>query len=574
MPADTTAMQPPSAFSYAVPLVCVAALLVPHDFGSVYSVSKSAVLLIGLLWLTPVAQPRFSWDGTRLLVAALWLWPLVSAAWHSGRLGFHGRDSFSFLTAWCIIGAALLHQNSLTNHTRDALRSGITLSAVVTALWLLMTALWQGTTLSSPETWGAAGAWGNRNVAAHFLVLALALGARPRPQPWFEGLAAAALVASGSRAACAAGLLWVLCHPWWRRDPKRLLVALLLLTSCLSFFVWRHPDARRFAAFLAAPDRYVAERLAQPAVIAEREAVFRGKSDSALSRLILWRHSLQLASHQPWLGYGPGQFRVAYPSRVRTPDPNLSDTFRPFHAHQGLLEAAALFGVPWLLLALLAMTRFAARRKECSWRNALGLQLLLAMVSINYTNSFLIVLLILCAPAPVPTPTGASAAPRPSRLLLTIALLTAALSARPGIQQLAARQTGWIPTWFAVQQAQTAADQGRIRDAWRAMCRELYADPYGPTPRHNLATLWEHWAQRDTTLDTASAAALYRDNALRFPFYRASYSDAVRLSGAAPNEQRPRDDAAWERWLSLQPAPDPRQNPWPSPTEKRPSPAR
>ncbi len=570
MLATATPASPPPAFSFALPLVCVAALLVPHDFGSVYSVGKSIVLLIGLLWLTPRRRIGLSMDHSLLLGATLWLWPLVSALWHSGRLGFHTRDSFSFLTAWCAIGAALLLQVTLTKSTRAALRSGITFSAVVTALWLLLAALWQGTTLSSPEVWGAAGPWGNRNVAAHFLVLALALGGQPRRRPWFEIVLAAALLASGSRAACAAGLLWLLCQPWWRRDPRRLLGALLLLCGGLSLFLWRDSDARRFATYLIAPDRYVAARLTQPAVIDERAVVFRGKSDSALSRLILWRHSLQLVAHKPWLGYGPGQFRVAYPGRVRAPDPNLSDTFRPFHAHQGLLEAATLFGVPWLLLALLALTKFTTQRDAPPWRQALFLQLLLAMVSINYTNSFIIVLLLVCAPPagqPDPTPSSAS---RPFRAAATIFLVAIALAARPGLQQFAARQTGLAPTWLALAQARSAADQGRYQEAWHSICRELYADPYGPTPRHNLATLWEHWAQRDPTIDPEPAAALYRDNARRFPFYRASHSDAVRLSGRDldknPGEQPSPDDAAWERWLSSHPAPDPRRNPWlPSP---------
>lgn len=572
MPVGAPPYPPTPAFSPAMLVVCVAALLVPHDFGSVYSVGKSALLLLGLVWLVPSVRPRLANPAILLFGILVWLWPPVSALWHSGRLGFHARDGFTFLTAWLVIGLALCLQATQTEQTRAAVRGGITLSAVVTAVWMLLVFLTQGTTLAAPDTWGAAGPWGNRNSAAQFLVLALALGGAPRPRPWFTLLTAVALLASGSRAACAAGLLWWLWQPWWRHDPRRLLAALFILTTATGAWLWHSGETRHSVSYLTAPDRYVAERLAQPAVISDRDAAFRGKSDSALSRLILWRHSLQLATRKPWFGFGPGQFRVAYPTQVRAPDPNLNDTFRPFHAHQALLEAAALFGLPWLVLALATGAMFVAQHRDPSWRLALALQGLLAMVSLNYTNCFLIVLLLVCAPEAVRHGTPAvqhDALPAPTpywrRTVVTLLLLSAALLTRPAPQQRAARALGLAPTWFAAHQARAAADQGRYQDAWRALCRELYADPYGPTPRHNLATLWEHWAQRDAAVPPACAAALYRDNARRFPFYRASHTDAVRLGDADTAGQNPFDNAAWESWLSTQPAPDPRQNPWPSP---------
>jgi O-antigen ligase len=229
--------------------------------------------------------------------------------------------------------------------------------------------------------WGLIEAWGgwsspvavrrpaasyvNRNVAAQALVpllpltLAAAAAARRRSHRW-PCLAAAALglmllvvirgrgswIAALLAAAATAVLLAV-----WARGRIRwraLAVPAVGLTACAAAAAW-------------VPYRGV-EPL--PTVRRSVELLVTEYEGSTLeTREALWRNGLAMLRDQPWLGTGPGRFRVVYPlyhdAAVR--DARFGLDKQPAHAHNDLLQSAVELGLP-AALVLLALVVVAAAR--------------------------------------------------------------------------------------------------------------------------------------------------------------------------------------------------------------------
>ena len=112
------------------------------------------------------------------------------------------------------------------------------------------------------------------------------------------------------------------------------------------------------------------------------ESIFtRSTANAAMTlRLALWRDTLEIISHHPWLGVGWGQFNFVW---TLTPLPHRAgDVFD--HAHSLPLQLAAELGLPVaaLVLSLLAALLWRARSALRS-RHGMTAALLLATISLH-----------------------------------------------------------------------------------------------------------------------------------------------------------------------------------------------
>lgn len=558
----------PIPWTPIVVITAVGAALIPHDFGGVYSIHKSAVWLAALVWLT-AGRPQRQNPPRRIATLLLLIYPWFSAFIHHGRFGYHVPDAFNFLIFFAIVSVAYRVRGALQPSHQQEIGLGLTLGALATAAWMISYAVLYGLAPTSPDHFGLGGSWGNRNLASHFLVAAWCLGRWPTGRTGLaaRGLVVAAVIAGQSRAALAALLYLILQNLFAQASPRQrrhlatggFTAALLLV--CLA---GSSEYGRQVGRYSFHPDRYVVALQQQPTQIAERAPLFRGKTYNLFVRLLLHRQAPDLIAAAPWLGHGPGQYRVAYPKATRGPDPNLSDTYRPHHAHNLLVEAAVLFGLPWMLL--LAALLFQAWRAvpEARWRTALLLQALIALVSINYVNAYLVSLLILTAPV-TPAETQSAKASLPLKCGLVAVLAAMVLLSTTSRQMQAAALIGTDTRWFAEQHARAAAQDNHTIQAWHHQRAALYQDPYGPTLRHNLATAWERLTQENPTVDPCPPLALFRDNARRFPFYRNSQTDARRLATRLSQPCNDLNPKRWESWLQ-QPDPVSPERGFPAPS--------
>lgn len=110
-----------------------------------------------------------------------------------------------------------------------------------------------------------------------------------------------------------------------------------------------------------------------PSVGRSVELLFIHYEGSTLeTREVLWRNSAAMALEYPWLGVGPGRFRVVYPlfHRAAVVDQRFGLTQQPVHVHNDLLQAAVELGWPAAVALLVliggAVLRTAAQMQEIS----------------------------------------------------------------------------------------------------------------------------------------------------------------------------------------------------------------
>jgi O-antigen ligase len=204
--------------------------------------------------------------------------------------------------------------------------------------------------------------FGNTNRAAEFLapVVAVALAARAMPGRALRGisslalpLAVCALLLTESRAGVLAAGAGVL--------------ALVLLPSPLQFVRTRRLDLALLAIgallplLLAGGDAYRLKSVAE----SEAPIVSRDYSPN-LQRLLLLEGTVAMIERAPWLGHGPGSFRVAFPPYRSAEEAKLPTllgaTSRAEDPHDQYLLTAAESGIPaavalllFLLLALVSL---------------------------------------------------------------------------------------------------------------------------------------------------------------------------------------------------------------------------
>ncbi|MEA3297311.1 MAG: O-antigen ligase family protein, partial [candidate division Zixibacteria bacterium] len=65
------------------------------------------------------------------------------------------------------------------------------------------------------------------------------------------------------------------------------------------------------------------------------------------SRLFIWKNSLEIVRNHPLFGVGTGNFQIAYASHL---DPDVPDFRKHAHAHNDLLNIAAISGLPGMIL--------------------------------------------------------------------------------------------------------------------------------------------------------------------------------------------------------------------------------
>jgi len=167
----------------------------------------------------------------------------------------------------------------------------------------------------------------------------------------FSAALAAALRRDGPRGpwrwAAGAFAAFALAHILWACSRGGLVAA-----ACgAGVFAWRHLSRRRFLLpFLA-----LAAALALGGVLA---LATRAKSDVAQSfkRPQIWKAAVQIALDHPVFGAGPGEFADAFLKHNFPAGYGLGNyRARAEHAHSEVLESAAEFGWPGLILLLAAL---------------------------------------------------------------------------------------------------------------------------------------------------------------------------------------------------------------------------
>jgi O-antigen ligase/Flp pilus assembly protein TadD len=200
---------------------------------------------------------------------------------------------------------------------------------------------------------GRAGAFfGNPNfLGGHLamlfpLALALAMDGRHRGARRWLGWGVAALIAAGLVASQTRGA--------WIGAASGTLLLLILCRKKIPGLLTRNRAAlgSLLMATLLALGLFVATH-AQ--TLGRLKGMFSGDEEIA-RRLTLMRCSLQMAQEHPWLGSGPGNFRLLFPSVQSAGLSQDKLRNRPYivseHAHNDLIQMAAECGIPAALLML------------------------------------------------------------------------------------------------------------------------------------------------------------------------------------------------------------------------------
>jgi O-antigen ligase len=225
--------------------------------------------------------------------------------------------------------------------------------------------------LSIPVISTPGSTFGNRNLAAEVMAMALPLGmgavagARTQGSRWVL-LASLALEvvflgvtrARGAWLGAACGLVLAM---WLERKRlNRTVLAVAVPASVVAAIAAAVPG--RFTP------RDAGDAKRYSGVVEVLQEGVDARSTALRTRLGLWRRSLAMVRDHPLLGVGPGNWPVAFPPYAEpgaTRDGVLSASRAPRQAHDDLLERAAETGLPGLLAlgALAAGTVMAARRR-------------------------------------------------------------------------------------------------------------------------------------------------------------------------------------------------------------------
>jgi len=213
--------------------------------------------------------------------------------------------------------------------------------------------------------------FGNRNIAAEAMAMSLPLAwplvagsarRHARVLAWvailFELLFLAVTRARGAWVGAALGLAVMFWLERRRLSRRRVLGALgaLVIAGVVAALPgrWTPHDA-------GDTKRYVgAVGLLEQSVDVESVAL--------RTRRGIWRRTVAMVTDHPWLGVGPGNWPVAFPTYAEPEaarDGVLTATLAPRQAHDDLLERAAETGIPGLfaLLLLVAAISLAAKRR-------------------------------------------------------------------------------------------------------------------------------------------------------------------------------------------------------------------
>ncbi len=109
-------------------------------------------------------------------------------------------------------------------------------------------------------------------------------------------------------------------------------------------------------------------------------------------RAFIWKNSLQVIKENPVFGVGQGNFKAAYTSHLR---PDIPEKRKHVHAHNDLLNVAAIAGIPGMLIFFgmwIAVMAFLSkgwqRRYKSGWDGSFFLGALLASLVFFVTSLF------------------------------------------------------------------------------------------------------------------------------------------------------------------------------------------
>lgn len=377
----------------------------------------------------------------------------------------------------------------ITPQQRESLAVGLGWAAIAVSVYSICQRLgWDWIAYESPGQ--TSSFMGNPNFTAHFLWLAWALAKFASKNSAHAGYAlmGVAIFLSGSRAVIGMWLVWILAvffykrrrRPWFNGLAVMIIAGAMLVTA---------KDLVTCLNYIAYPETYVTEFRQQPSLIADRDPWFRGKRFSIMTRVALYSNSGQLLVENPITGIGAGQFRAHYPSVAQAimADVNLSDAYRAEAVHQGLMELAILYGLPWLIAGITLLWIGARKLVDRRYLLALVGQIILGLVSLNYRNPLIVVTLILFWPSQVP----ADPAVKERRWLRVFWLLPMGLILFDAWHGYVLQQTDWqkVPVFFPAHRASLAFADDALMPAWIAQKKALARDPFGPETIFNTGLI-------------------------------------------------------------------------------------
>lgn len=357
-------------------------------FGKAFLLALCAAVGVCTLLLM---SPKYAVDTTDGALAVLLIWLGLSSVENMNGWGS------SIATTGIVASVTIfLISRSVSLTTRRTLL----LVSVAGALGMVvLSALLESFTPLQLSDRPPGGTIGNRNRMAHLVVIGFPtlvyLGARSRSLLMLvtvlviQAMAGTALLLSRSRGAWLALLVLTVVATtlfllrrqgaWWCRRTRRVVLGLgAFACGVLGAFVlpnsleWNSPTPYRDSVTTLTDFR----------------------SGSGAGRVTEYRNTLAMISAHPWIGVGPGNWRIMYPHYATAGDPNIEQWYYPVRRFpQGeWIGTAAERGVPSLLAVMilggLLMRRWlrALVRGRSRWRGGyafLGLATMSAVVSIG-----------------------------------------------------------------------------------------------------------------------------------------------------------------------------------------------
>ena len=470
----------------------VSSLLFHFSFDRPFHTPK----IVGLVVLCVLLARRFGIANPGWMPILLFAWPLFSFLWVTNPMD-HVQAMLAAALYLCVMCVRP------STEFLEALRGDLAVVGVLICIYLFLQHL--GIDVVAWEPGSAPGSFlGNANICAHFLVLAICLGrfsenASPYALPVVRAIMIGGILACQSRGALLALSIWFLFQA--RNLPARYLKgiysAVVLAIVVLSFLFLgeirigfehlTHPGewAQNYEAMplTLGEQRALEAKLARGTEISEEEqqqldaipAWFKDKRMSLMLREILWGNSALMAMDAPWIGKGLGQFHVTYPqwSRSWVPDVSMGMAYRVHSAHNLVLDAISQLGILWLGL-LVGFLYVSLQKSDTDLRLAFGLQLLIAMFSLNYLNPLIVTTLLLFLPR-------SKAGGAMIKILLYGLAAVIAFLAVMDLKDTP-KPSGLIPERWAAQYYES----DEFKKALGAQIKAWEQDPYGPETLCNL----------------------------------------------------------------------------------------
>lgn len=341
-----------------------------HDFSRLPKMAFIQIATVTLLlaWAARgVAEERVSIKISPLAmaIASALLWVLVSTAYARNHIeGLFYWQHWAFCTAVFFLVANEMHR--LRGHT--GLLWAFTLAGVAIACLGIAQFLFGFSLINQVAP--PAATFANRNMAAHFMVLAVPLTAglfcinRRILSSWMLSVCMALMVTyviyTRTRAAWLAlaieCLVFLSIFWWWRRFWSTAIWPRHKLASFVVFLLLVLVMMNLGAGGSWKGFSEISERAAvSPKEITDSLATTSSATETSVSwRIGTWRNIMALIGDHPWTGVGLGNLKIAYPPYHRkiVHIKTFSETTQLEDAHNDYLQATAELGVIGAVLIL------------------------------------------------------------------------------------------------------------------------------------------------------------------------------------------------------------------------------